>query len=45
MFKQFKKYADYFKKQNIKFYNLSPVSWLSFIEKKDFYEVLNRKIS
>lgn len=43
MFKQFKKYADYFKDNNIQFYNLSPNSWLSFIEKKDFNNVLNRK--
>ena len=41
MFKQFKKYADYFRENNIEFYNLSPNSWLSFVEKKDFNEVLN----
>ena len=43
MFKQFKKYADYFEEQSIKFYNLSPVSWLSFVEKKDFNETLNKQ--
>ncbi len=47
MFKQFKKYSDYFKEKNIKLYNLSPNSWLSFIEKKDFDEVLttNKEIN
>lgn len=43
MFKQFKKYADYFQQKEIKFYNLSPASWLSFIEKKDFNNVLENK--
>ncbi len=43
MFKQFKKYADYFKEKKIKFYNLSPISWLSFVEKKDFNKILNKQ--
>ena len=42
MFKQFKRYADYFKKCGIKFYNLSPTSWLSFIEKKDYEKLLKK---
>lgn len=42
MFKQFKKYAEYFKNKNVKFYNLSPKSWLTFIEKKEFNEILEK---
>ena len=45
MFRQFNEYADYFKKREIEFYNLSPNSWLSFIAKKDFNEILKAHIS
>lgn len=43
MFRQFKEYADYFSAKGIGFYNLSPISWLSFIEKRDFNTVLRGK--
>jgi hypothetical protein len=35
-FKQFKSINDYFTTKNIKVYNISPESWLTFIEKRDF---------
>lgn len=42
MFEQFKAYNDYFKSKGKKLINLSPDSWLSFIEKKDFNNIMEK---
>lgn len=39
MFNQFKIYNDYFSSKGKKLINLSPISWIDFIEKKDFNQM------
>lgn len=40
MMQQYKMYYDFFKSRNIKMHNLSPVSWIDFIPKKDYEDVV-----
>lgn len=44
MFEQFQAYYNYFISKGIKVFNLSPISWISFIPKKDFNIAMEENI-